>query len=223
MLLIEWLNYNKKREVIMARSFHYRKGLKAIDGSIKKWKVIVYLNGEDHGISNCPLCLCFYSKEGTCQGCPISIYSGSYGCGGTPYTDWSEYCEDIVFDTETTALGKVTDKESLRLANKELVFLYDVRLWWINVWVRPDYDVKKIGDHLMFDMSYSNKTYEGDTIVFTPSMVCKSAAGFYIGSYCKTIESNEDWKVGLIEPYSRDSFYYPDYKSAKEALEKENY
>jgi len=41
--------------------------------------------------------------------------------------------------------------------------------------------------------------------------VCKSAAGYYVGSMCK------------CGPYSRESGYYPSYETAKDALDSDDY
>lgn len=61
--------------------------LKALRGSIKKWKDIVAGTGTDEGTNNCPLCELFFSD--TCAGCPVAKKAHAAGCGKTPYTRWA--------------------------------------------------------------------------------------------------------------------------------------
>ena len=58
-----------------------------------------------------------------------------------------------------------------------------------------------------------------DTIILSKECVMKSAAGYYVGTACKTIKSNEDWKIGMIEPYSRDSHYMGTHEEVEAFIE----
>jgi len=60
--------------------------LKALQGSIKKWELIVAGDGLDNGTDNCPLCVRFYSRD--CKGCPVRAKTGESECCETPYIDW---------------------------------------------------------------------------------------------------------------------------------------
>ena len=61
--------------------------LKALKGSIKKWKDIAKGKGEDRGSSNCPLCQLF---ENGCLGCPVDKVT-YLGCGRSPYEKWTDH------------------------------------------------------------------------------------------------------------------------------------
>jgi hypothetical protein len=61
--------------------------LKALNGSIAKWRNIVKGKIADEGSDNCPLCVLFF-QDG-CRGCPVSANTGKASCDGTPYrTKW---------------------------------------------------------------------------------------------------------------------------------------
>jgi len=94
------------------------KTLKALRGSIAKWEAIVAGTGEDKGIFNCPLCLLFNSGDGNrCKGCPVAESVGEIFCFHTPYSEWSELDDDVVYDDNgLTAEGR-------RLAQAEVDFL----------------------------------------------------------------------------------------------------
>lgn len=62
--------------------------LRALRGSIEKWRAIVNRTGGDDGIRNCPLCQLYYEGNG-CPGCPVAEHTGEGFCRGTPYTDWT--------------------------------------------------------------------------------------------------------------------------------------
>jgi hypothetical protein len=92
-----------------------KKTLKALHGSIKKWKSIVDGSGEDRGAKNCPLCRLFLN-ENECKGCPVFERTGYACCDETPFREWSEYIS-------SSMENKVFDEESKRLAQNELDFL----------------------------------------------------------------------------------------------------
>ena len=96
------------------------KTLKAIDESIEKWKRIVHFSGVDLRANNCSLCRMFED----CCDCPIFQYNGT-GCESAPYKIWFNY-------SVSTGYKFTHDKKSAILANLELSFLYEVRLFWIN-------------------------------------------------------------------------------------------
>lgn len=61
--------------------------LKALKGSIKKWKGIVAGDVTDQGSDNCPLCVAFHKNY--CAKCPVMKKTGVACCNKTPYrTDW---------------------------------------------------------------------------------------------------------------------------------------
>ena len=62
---------------------------RALRGSIKKWEKIVDGTGVDNGRWNCSCCIAF-DKYGhlMCEGCPISIFTGTTECRNTPYAEY---------------------------------------------------------------------------------------------------------------------------------------
>ena len=89
------------------------KTLKALNGSISKWKKIVAGTGSDKGTNNCPLCHLFFGRC-ACEGCPAAMH-GIGGCFDTPYMDWLEATDD--------QKGKATNSIQRRAARNELKFL----------------------------------------------------------------------------------------------------
>lgn len=67
------------------------KTLKALKGSIAKWKAIVARTGIDRGDRNCPLCQEFQD----CEGCPVMEATGEAQCLGTPYYDWKHTARNV--------------------------------------------------------------------------------------------------------------------------------
>lgn len=59
--------------------------LKALKGSIKKWRGIVAGTEIDHGSDNCPLCQLFVERTESCRGCPVQERTGRNYCHRTPY------------------------------------------------------------------------------------------------------------------------------------------
>jgi hypothetical protein len=57
--------------------------LKALKGSIRKWRGIVAGTIKDKGSENCPLCKVFLDRG--CEGCPVNQAENREGCCGTPY------------------------------------------------------------------------------------------------------------------------------------------
>ena len=69
------------------------KALKALKGSIRKWRDIVTGNGTDRGVMNCPLCAAYRDRSDDCDGCPVAAYSRRGGCERTPYDAWSMHAQ----------------------------------------------------------------------------------------------------------------------------------
>jgi len=97
--------------------------LKALQGSIAKWEGIVNGTSEDNGSENCPLCLMYNNDISTrieCAGCPVAAAAADFGCGGTPYTDWSDYQH---INGYRGFPQRVFDDCSREIAQEELDFL----------------------------------------------------------------------------------------------------
>ena len=96
-----------------------KRACKALQGSIKKWEKIVYFNGEDDGVSNCPLCELYYDDE--CEDCPVVIFGGGGSdCENTPYYTWTDHHRKV---HNTTFPHHVKCDECEKLALDELNFL----------------------------------------------------------------------------------------------------
>lgn len=90
-----------------------------IDRSILRWSGIVYDN-RDSEESDCPLCNVFSfsdCSDGNDVLCPIALMTGASGCWETPYYSFTYWTPE--------------DSEYWVEANRMLVFLYEVRLWWV--------------------------------------------------------------------------------------------
>ena len=96
-----------------------RATLKALRGSINKWRKIVGGTGEDRGTINCPLCRLLASIP-LCSGCPVSEKAGTGGCHRTPFDKWSDH---IVKHASTWRGIQPGCKTCKRLARAELNFL----------------------------------------------------------------------------------------------------
>lgn len=98
-----------------------KRALKALGGSIKKWKAIADGTGLDFGNENCPLCHEFYDGANTfvdnCLDCPIFKKTGQPYCRGTPYSNFCK-CVDADQYAET--------KEQKKAARAMLDFLIDL-------------------------------------------------------------------------------------------------
>ena len=82
--------------------------LQAIDGSIDKWKAIVYQDAIDEGVKDCPLCALFMEEK--CEGCPISKFTGLPWCRNTPHDDIPPGVSGLLVEN-----------------NRMLSFLYEIR------------------------------------------------------------------------------------------------
>ena len=102
--------------------------LEAIRGSIKKWSLIVHLNGEDNGKLNCPLCYLFNDSYGCqgCQGCPVYAYTGNNYCESTPYQAWHDHNHDYHRIHDYHNHYTIKCPECRTLAQEELMFLQSV-------------------------------------------------------------------------------------------------
>jgi hypothetical protein len=91
--------------------------LKALNGSITKWRRIVAGKLADGGHRNCPLCTLFF--DGGCRGCPVAAKTGKSACDDTPYRDqW------VVVAGEGL---KAIEPEAIAAAQAELDFLISLR------------------------------------------------------------------------------------------------
>jgi hypothetical protein len=99
------------------------KTLKALKGSIAKWRKIADGTGADKGGENCPLCKVFYTSLVGCGECPIAS-AGFNGCKGTPYTEWALLEEGDVRGFRFAARGaKAVSDRAKSVAQKEVDFL----------------------------------------------------------------------------------------------------
>jgi len=99
--------------------------LKALNGSIEKWRKIANREGGDFASRNCQLCKIF--EDTNCRGCPVMRNTGEIGCSGSPYEDWAEHQRDIhhvwVVGSNVPIMVKKRCKKCKELAQKELDFL----------------------------------------------------------------------------------------------------
>ena len=106
----------------------YKEILKAIDGSIQKWKNIVYHGGVDAGSGNCPLCHLFYKDN--CEKdtllCPIYEKTKESDCCFPQYNKW------LSIPLTKSHIYSVKNKRTQDAANHMLSFMYGTRLWWMN-------------------------------------------------------------------------------------------
>ena len=100
-----------------------KKTLKALKGSITKWKKIVKSPlANDKGLNNCPLCSEFYDQA--CENCPVSIAVNEIYCDETPYAGWQNHHKAEHTKEVGLSLGSIRGcKECLRHAKAELAFL----------------------------------------------------------------------------------------------------
>lgn len=91
--------------------------LKALKGSIQKWKRIVKGVEIDEGTDNCPLCQLFVRAD--CTGCPVAKKTGFSYCSNTPYSDW----EGEAWGLKRNGAGYKHTKRSLKAAKAEVAFL----------------------------------------------------------------------------------------------------
>lgn len=97
--------------------------LKALKGSISKWKSIVEGTGVDHGTANCNLCQLFMPNEDgfDCRGCPAKVGDDQH-CDCTPYEAWCDHhrlAHRTIFRTRLIP----ECAECVKLAKEELKFL----------------------------------------------------------------------------------------------------
>jgi len=90
------------------------KTLKALEGSIKKWKKIVAGTEKDKSTTNCPLCQEFKN----CKGCPVNLKTHS-SCEDSPYDKWVDHQDTFHLEKD----DKVHCPTCKKLAQEELNFL----------------------------------------------------------------------------------------------------
>ena len=98
--------------------------MKALNGSIKKWRDIVSGKGTDEGGDNCPLCQMFPF----CEGCPVMDKTGEEGCEKTPYCAWID-AADFYYQQNCCYKALVTKDQPVRKAAAQamLDFLKDLK------------------------------------------------------------------------------------------------
>ena len=117
----------------------YEETKEALEGSIRKWELIVAGEGIDDGTKNCPLCQLFPDCE---DGCPVE-YDGCNGCDNSEFIDWywhHRYSHDSTKNSLTIectrcteiALNMINYLKSLRPVVDEMFDKNDKRK------VRPD-------------------------------------------------------------------------------------
>ena len=99
------------------------KTLKALEGSIEKWRKIIEDGADDGGPADCPLCEIFIWGDSSCKGCPVANAVGIGGCRETPYTIWSDHQANKHDDQ----IHAVNCPECERIARAELKFLEGLR------------------------------------------------------------------------------------------------
>ena len=93
------------------------KTLRALKGSIKKWKGVADGTGVDRGPDNCPLCKLFWGDD--CTGCPVAIKTGQKYCHGSPYDRWL----DVATETVRPNVRVAVTAAAKRAARAEVKFL----------------------------------------------------------------------------------------------------
>jgi hypothetical protein len=98
-----------------------KKTLRALRGSIEKWRKIAEGTGVDAASDNCQLCKLFFHLQ-RCKGCPVAAKTGTFGCLDTPYVAWSRLpSEDKDFDTRGNRIALTA--KAKRVARREQRFL----------------------------------------------------------------------------------------------------
>ena len=96
--------------------------LKALKGSIRKWKRIEEGKGVDRGPDNCPLCkLFFYQCD--CKGCPVFEKTGLPNCSGTPYDEWADAVYPYPRPKNEPKHPRATTPKLVAIAREEREFL----------------------------------------------------------------------------------------------------
>jgi len=99
--------------------------LKALKGSIEKWKRIVAGKGQDRKYRNCPLCgliLLGYTGQSCFENkCPVAILSHKEGCEATPWEEWESHHQEK--HPKAVEYMRVQCPTCKKLAKKELAFL----------------------------------------------------------------------------------------------------
>ena len=103
-----------------------KKTLKALEGSIEKWRDIVAGDGEDKGPRNCALCQLFLEMgaKTDCSDCPVGKAVDDLTVNCSPqYDAWSEH----YLDDHGGKARRINCPECERLARAELKFLEGLR------------------------------------------------------------------------------------------------
>ena len=111
------LSVGKIREKVTMK----KSELKALKGSIAKWRKIEEGTGDDNGEKNCPLCIEHRILPGlvACDECIIA-QSVSGDCYDTPYGSWA-FHHDVIHKSQSPLAIECPKCEELAMA--ELTFL----------------------------------------------------------------------------------------------------
>lgn len=103
-----------------------KRAMKALEGSIEKWRKIDEEGGMDAGTENCPLCELYFIIWNGCERCPIKMKTTKKECIGTPHPKWCDHQKKV--HNISVKAGKVSDCSTCtRLARAELKFLRDLK------------------------------------------------------------------------------------------------
>jgi len=109
---LPWEYPERRKEGVMKA-----KTLKALKGSIEKWRAIENKDGGDEGGANCPLCGLFIENV-DCEGCPAS--SAVCACGH--YGEWLDHFHTEHPKNSAYPIVPICD-ECILIARKEHKFL----------------------------------------------------------------------------------------------------
>lgn len=114
----------------------YEETKEALEGSIRKWELIVSGKGIDDGAANCPLCQLFQRDSDDkweddyddCEGCPMQ-YVGYSNCYCHEYLTWTYHIRHMHLDPQVWYSGtyKVYCPECENLANDMVTLLKSLR------------------------------------------------------------------------------------------------
>jgi len=98
-----------------------RKTIKALKGSIAKWKRVVKVpDTQFDSPHDCPLCGLFNNDLLMCDGCPVRGATGLLYCGGSPFFGLVRHTGS---SDHILGIRKKGCRECIRLAKIELAFL----------------------------------------------------------------------------------------------------
>jgi hypothetical protein len=112
---------NKDRELVHRSIEHW---IRMRDMSPKE---LVYADKDDRPrATGCPLCREYVLRKGTCNGCPVSSFTGRPRCDDTPWRRASEAWVSIWQNWLCEGLRCVDTQEWIDACNAEITFLYSL-------------------------------------------------------------------------------------------------